>query len=56
MPTNDRRRRDADEKFESRQLLARADAVIVLADHRLDRLERAAAIYRQRLEGTRESQ
>lgn len=41
------------EQSESRQTLSKADATVYLVDKALERLQRAAAIYRQRLEGTR---
>ena len=51
--TNGSAERADDERFESRQVLARADAVNVLADLQLRRLERAAQLYRERLDGRR---
>lgn len=48
-PDEERRRRR--EEFESRQLLAKADAVVKLSADQLKRLDAAAALYRQRLEG-----
>lgn len=41
------------EEFRSRQILAKADAAVKLVDDQLERLTRAAALYRQRLQGTK---
>lgn len=41
------------EKQRSEQILARADAVGVLIDQQLKRLQAAAELYRQRLEGNK---
>lgn len=42
--------RPVDDKFHSRQLLTAADATVVLVDKQLERLQRAADLYRERLE------
>lgn len=53
MRRRDDRRQQAAEQTESRQTLSKADATVFLVDKALERLERAASLYRQRLEGTR---
>lgn len=56
MPREERRRRvRSDEKYRSRELLARADAMTVIVDRQLERLKVAAEQYRQRFdnEGSR---
>ena len=52
MPRDEPKNRHA-EQFDSRQTLSKADATALLVDKQLERLKRAAAIYRQRLEGNR---
>jgi Flp pilus assembly CpaE family ATPase len=40
-----------EEEFASRQLLQQADSTVILVDRQLERLKRAAELYRQRLQG-----
>lgn len=49
----DEERRREDEQLEHRQTMSRADATVVLVDRQLERLNRAAQMYKERLEGTR---